>query len=461
MAHKLNDQAESALRDFLISEGNIQGELVKLKSTMTAMVGIVAESLRALREKEAFLKAVFDLSRFGIFSIDPETWRITSANIRMTEIFGPSSAEFIGVSFIDLVLPDEVKFISNSLQQLVAGETDLFESEHQFLRQDGNHFWGLLAAKCINSDDGRAPVIIININDDTERRQREEELSKIQKNYWEIFNSTTDALFVHDAYSGAIVDVNSSVEQMYGYSREEILFMSVDELSSGESPYSLNEAVHLIRMAVEEGPQTFEWHCRRKGGEMFWAEVTLTASHIGGEGRVLAVFRDITDRKEIERRLQYLSNHDSLTGLYNRMHFEAEFKRLTKRRKYPLSVIVADLDGLKQINDTDGHESGNELIRLAADTLRKAFRAEDIVARVGGDEFAVLLTDTDEAGVATAIEQIREEEARSNSSRKKFQIRFSLGGATAASAKQTDELFHNADRRMYANKAARKLQPDQ
>jgi diguanylate cyclase (GGDEF)-like protein len=143
------------------------------------------------------------------------------------------------------------------------------------------------------------------------------------------------------------------------------------------------------------------------------------------------------------------------------MYFEAEFKRLTKRRKYPLSVIVADLDGLKQINDTDGHESGDELIRLAADTLRKAVPAEDIVARVGGDEFAVLLTDADEAGVATAIERIREEEARSNSSRKKFQIRFSLGGATAASAKQTDELFHNADRQMYSNKAARKQQPDQ
>jgi diguanylate cyclase (GGDEF)-like protein len=194
---------------------------------------------------------------------------------------------------------------------------------------------------------------------------------------------------------------------------------------------------------------------------MFWAEVTLTASHIGGEGRVLAVFRDITDRKEIERRLQYLSNHDSLTGLYNRMHFEAEFKRLIKRKKYPLSVIVADLDGLKQINDTEGHASGDELIRLAADTLQKALRAEDIVARVGGDEFAVLITDADEAVVATAIERIREEEARSNSSRKKFQIRFSLGGATAAMAKQTDELFHNADLRMYANKAARKQQLDQ
>ena len=425
------------------------------------MAEIIAENFRLVSEKEAQLKAVFDLSRSGIFSTDAETWRITSANIRMTEIFGPSPAEFVGVNFTDYVHPDDVEFITSSLQKLIAGETDLFQSEQRFLRHDGSFFWGLLAAKCISSDDVDAPGIILNIYDETERREREEVLNRIQRNYWEIFNSTNDALFVHDAYSGAIVDVNRSVEQMYGYSREEILFMSIAEISSGEAPYTLNEAVHLIRKAVEEGPQTFEWHCRRKSGDLFWAEVTLTASQIGGEGRVLAVFRDITDRKEIERRLQYLSNHDSLTGLFNRMRFETEFKRLAKGRKYPISVIVADLDGLKQINDTDGHAAGDELIRLAADTLQKAFRSEDIVARVGGDEFSVLLAEADETAVASAMERIREEEARSNSGRKKTQVRFSLGGATAASSKQIDELFHNADLRMYADKATRKQQLEQ
>jgi len=138
---------------------------------------------------------------------------------------------------------------------------------------------------------------MVAIHDVTERREAEKMMSMIESNYWEIFNSTNDALFVHDAYTGAIVDVNKTVEKMYGYTREEILFMNVQDFSAGEPLYSLDEAVGMIRKAVEEGPQTYEWHSKKKGGELFWTEVSLTASHIGGEGRVLAVIRDITDRK--------------------------------------------------------------------------------------------------------------------------------------------------------------------
>ena len=103
-----------------------------------------------------------------------------------------------------------------------------------------------------------------------------------------------------------------------------------------------------------------------------------------------AIFRDITERKEIEVKLRYQSAHDVLTRLFNRFYFEEEMNRLENSRISPISIIVIDVDDLKSINDSQGHLTGDELLRSVARILKQSFRAEDMVARIGGDEFAVL-----------------------------------------------------------------------
>jgi PAS domain S-box-containing protein len=135
---------------------------------------------------------------------------------------------------------------------------------------------------------------------------REQALVESERNYRDIFNTTTDAIFVHDADSGNIIEINKTVEELYGYSRDEILHRTVQDFSSGESPYSLREAVALIRKTFKEGPQHFEWLARRKNGELFWTEVVLSVTRIRGAGRVLAVVRDITERKKMEEEKQKL-----------------------------------------------------------------------------------------------------------------------------------------------------------
>jgi PAS domain S-box-containing protein len=132
---------------------------------------------------------------------------------------------------------------------------------------------------------------------------REQALVESERNYKEIFNTTKDAIFVHDAGSGSIIEINKTVEELYGFSREEILHRSVQDLSSGEPPCSLEDAIRWMQKTLQEGPQTFEWLARRKNGELFWTEVVLSATSIGGTGRVLAVVRDITARKQAEEAL--------------------------------------------------------------------------------------------------------------------------------------------------------------
>ena len=128
-------------------------------------------------------------------------------------------------------------------------------------------------------------------------RQAEEDLRRSERNYREIFNATHDAIFVHDATTGQILDVNQPMLEMFGYTREQIGQIS-DELFPSLEPYSGQEALRRIRLAATEGPQVFEWLSRKQNGELFWTEVALRASNIGGEGRVLAVVRDISERKQ-------------------------------------------------------------------------------------------------------------------------------------------------------------------
>jgi PAS domain S-box-containing protein len=146
---------------------------------------------------------------------------------------------------------------------------------------------------------------------------RELALRESKNNYRDIFNTTHDALFVNAA-SGRIIEVNRSAEIMFGYSREELLQLSVEDLISGEPPYSFPEALLLIEKALVEGTQEFEWLSKRKNGESFWSEIVITPTSVVEEKRVLAVIRDITERKEMEHMKEaMLSNisHEMRTPL--------------------------------------------------------------------------------------------------------------------------------------------------
>jgi diguanylate cyclase (GGDEF)-like protein len=167
----------------------------------------------------------------------------------------------------------------------------------------------------------------------------------------------------------------------------------------------------------------------------------------------------IAARTQVEKRLRYLSTHDTMTELYNRAFFEEELARLKHSRQFPVSLIMADLDDLKIANDRFGHGAGDQLLQRAARVLRQCFRGEDLVARIGGDEFAILMPNTPPEPAQDAMARIRRACQEQNAIAGLAPLSISLGMATAANGDELPQALKLADARMYEDKNKQKEQP--
>ena len=167
------------------------------------------------------------------------------------------------------------------------------------------------------------------------------------------------------------------------------------------------------------------------------------------------LLREIIIRNRTEERLKYLSFHDNLTGLYNRAFFEEQMQRLSAPRYSPLTIIVCDVDGLKFINDTLGHDIGDSLLVAVAEVIKNSYREGDVVARTGGDEFALLIPNSTEAMVKKTCHKIRDAIAVYNEANAKLPLSISLGFATSHDGLSAGDLFKEADNNMYREKLHR------
>jgi PAS domain S-box-containing protein len=159
-----------------------------------------------------------------------------------------------------------------------------------------------------------------------------------EENYRTIFDTANDAIFVHDAATGAILDVNPKMSEMYGYARDEALQLAVQDLSAGVAPYTQARALQLVREAVAGTPQLFEWLAKDRGGRLFWVEVNLRRVVIGEHERLLAIVRDITERKRAEREIR--ESHESLKTLNALLRLALEHLKLDELLHRALTLVL-------------------------------------------------------------------------------------------------------------------------
>lgn len=234
----------------------------------------------------------------------------------------------------------------------------------------------------------------------------------------------------------------------YGSPRPILLDMVLGDCPAAESSYEKIERYEDRLVAEGFAPRI------GTGGLAFWS---VAAPLFGPDGRIVGAvqsIRDIGERKKTEQELRYLSTHDVLTGLPNRACFEEQMRELGRRGR-SVSIIVCDVDCLKLVNDTFGHLTGDDLLRRIAAGIAGELRASDIVARVGGDEFAVLLPGTDEKTARAVCRRFRERMERENQSYPGGLLGISAGCATSGPGEALEDVFRRADDAMYREKTRR------
>ena len=305
-----------------------------------------------LRVSEANYRTIFDTGYDAIFVHDIETGAILDANKQMCEMYGYTHDEVMNLSVEDISLGESPYTQKEAIEWIHRAATQGPQTfEWLCKKKNGETFWVEVTLKRVIIS-GHERVLATEC-DITERKQAADKLRASEANYRTIFNTVYDAIFVHDMETGAILDVNKRMCEMFGYTYDEALLLNIEDISLGDHPYTQKEADEWIHKAASQGPQAFEWLCKKKNGETFWVEVTLKRAMIGGHERVLATNRDITERKQTESELQHLRNY--LSNIINSM---------------PSMLIGVDLNGkVTQWNKTAERVTGLTAFTAQGKTL--------------------------------------------------------------------------------------------
>ena len=293
----------------------------------------------------------------------------------------------------------------------------------------------------------------------TESRDADKALRAAETRYRQMVEQSQIVIYVKTAgKSSSILYISPQIEALTGYPQVEWIEdkdLWKKNLHPDDREIYQSE---LKRMNETSLPSASEYRLIARKGQVVWVrdEAVLVKDEQGRPRFWQGVLHDITQRKRREEELWAQSTQDSMTGLHSRAFFDAEMARLQNSRLFPISIVMMDMDGLKMVNDSRGHAAGDELLHQTGLLLRGSFRSEDILARIGGDEFAVLLPETDLVEAEAIISRLKTNLAGYNRSHADLPVSISIGVATGQKGASLDDVLKQADEIMYRQKPWRR-----
>ena len=385
----------------------------------------------------------------------------TEVNQGFTQMSGYTASEITGKTTLDIDIWHDP--VDRSRFMVILTETGSIENmEFQFRKKNGRSLTGLLSSRVIDIDG--VPHALTVVRDITNRKKMEEKLRENEQKYRFLTENSGDVIW-HINKSYRIDYISHADEQIRGFTREEVIGTQIWSIFKPEGVKLIREKVEHQRKSEEIGNNMkltrFEVEQKCKDGSWIWTEI-VAAPHYDNFGNLIGyhgISRDVTERKQLLDQLYQEATIDELTQVPNRRHFmnlaEIELRR-AKRYHHPLSLVGIDFDSLKGINDTYGHLAGDRALSVFTKIVNQIIRDVDVLGRVGGDEFLLLLPETDAENASLVMERVQDilDSSPVYYGESNFTISISAGVASIQDWSDTlEDLYNRADDALYKSKS--------
>jgi diguanylate cyclase (GGDEF)-like protein/PAS domain S-box-containing protein len=344
----------------------------------------------------------------GISVVDAKTGTIVSLNPALAEMHGGTVGDFVGKPLRALFAPDSIERIPDVTDTVDQNTFASYDSDH--VRLDGSVFPVRAEAMAARDQKGAVQYRIAWYDDLTERREAERRAGHLQRDFEAAFHAAPHGVAMVGV-DGRFLHVNQKLCAITGYTATELNEMTFQEITH---PDDLEADLKQVDELLSGELDAYEMEKRyfTREGHLIWVllAVAMVREDDGTPRHFISQVQDISARKRLEEHTYELANRDPITSLYNRRRFEEELKRQIGRCRdggESAALLLLDLDRFKNVNDSDGHIAGDRLIRLVGRTLDERIHEPDIAARIGGDEFAVILRDIDLAQARAVAEELR------------------------------------------------------
>lgn len=397
------------------------------------------------RRMENFLQG----ANVGTWELNMQTGDVIH-NERWAEIFGYTLDELYPITqdtWKRFVHPEDLKREYIRDIQIYNKEIEYYNDEYRMKHKNGSWVWVHDSGKIISwTEDGKPLVISGTHTDITERKRAEEALKDSEEKYRLIFEHNPLGV-IHFNNIGVIINCNENFSKLIGSSRKVLNGFDMLKLSDGDFTEALVNSLKGLKTTYEGNCKSFASSKKTNIRAIFDPIITDDKIVMGGIG----IFEDVSEKKKKQEEILYLSYRDQLTGLYNRRFYEEELKRLDIKKNLPMTIVMADVNGLKLINDSFGHALGDELLKKVAEVIKNGCRSDDVVARLGGDEFVVILTKTNALKAEQIVKRINALALKEKVGSINISISF---GYETKNNEDTNiqEIFKNAEDHMYRHK---------